>query len=316
MDLVCNLEISREDESQKELKAKVGREVRAYATSYGIHNDPEEKHRCWRLEYADQVRFHMDILPAIPEEEFFIQWLVQEGVEESQAKEAIAITDDRHPRFDEIQNDWPRSNPKGFASWFEERMRRVARARLESLVRRGIYASVDEVPPYTWRTPLQQAIQILKRHRDVMFRSAQGEKPISMILTTLAAMSYEGEEDLFETVFMILERMPSWVEEKFPKVKNPVNPAEDFADKWRSNPRLEDRFWEWHTQAKADIKNLRNLSTEAQLSDWYSRKFSVRPRRETVEQVLECRESLGGIGVGAPTVIIGRSAPKPWRSDG
>jgi hypothetical protein len=35
------------------------------------------------------------------------------------------------------------------------------------------------------KTPLQQAVQILKRHRDMMFADDPEHKPISVIITTL-----------------------------------------------------------------------------------------------------------------------------------
>ena len=62
------------------------------------------------------------------------------------------------------------SNPRGFAHWFEMRARLAAMPRLRQLVERRLYASVEEVPPYEWRTPLQASIQILKRHRCVSLR--------------------------------------------------------------------------------------------------------------------------------------------------
>jgi hypothetical protein len=39
-------------------------------------------------------------------------------------------------------------------------------------------------------------------------------------------------------------------------VPNPAAPAEDYADKWATNPNLEHNFWMWHTQVKVDIAKL------------------------------------------------------------
>ena len=40
--------------------------------------------------------------------------------------------------------------------------------------RRRSIASVDDVPDQLVRTPLQRSIQIMKRHRDVMFNGGTG----------------------------------------------------------------------------------------------------------------------------------------------
>jgi len=53
-------------------------------------------------------------------------------------------------------------------------------------------ATIDELPTYRWKTPLQQVVKILKRHRDVMFLDAPDKKPMSIIITTLAGRSIPG----------------------------------------------------------------------------------------------------------------------------
>src|SRR5260370_41751570 len=95
------------------------------------------------------------------------------------------------------------------------------------VLREGLYASVEAVPLYALKTPLQRAIQFLKRHRDVMFREAVELKPVSIIITTVAALSYEGEDELYETLRGVLERIPEHVQQSSPRIANPVNPAED-----------------------------------------------------------------------------------------
>ena len=74
------------------------------------------------------------------------------------------------------------------------------------------------------KTPLQRAIQILKRHRDVWFnknRSAYDEKakPSSIIITTLAAHAYYNEGDLQQTLLKILTQMPHYIEYYYNTVK-------------------------------------------------------------------------------------------------
>lgn len=276
LDLVCQLSSSKTSTTQEELKKSVRNEIATYAEAQGMIEPIQEKHRCWRIEYADEVSFHLDVLPAVPEDRAFIDWLVESGVEEGQASKAIAITDNRHRHYTSVQSDWPRSNPSGFAQWFEGRMRSVAEPRIHTLFKEGLYASVDEVPAFTWKTPLQRSIQLLKRHRDVMFRDAPDLKPISMILTTLAARAYQCESDVADAIEHILDRMLDHVKERSPRVENPVNPEEDFADKWKEDDQLESNFLQWLEQAKQDFKKINGLRSVTDLTEFFEVKFQVR----------------------------------------
>ena len=60
-------------------------------------------------------------------------------------------------------------------------------------------ADIDEIKEYHLKTPLQKAIQILKRHRDIMFKDdTKHLKPISIIITTIAAELYRNEDNIVE----------------------------------------------------------------------------------------------------------------------
>ena len=121
---------------------------------------------------------------------------------------AVSITDNTEALYESITNKWPCSNPKGFAKWFEEIIEPASRVRRESLVRKAEYASIDQVPAYDWDTPLQFAIRVMKRHRDIMFRANQDVKPVSMIITTLAARAYDNEDSVEVALTNTLQRMP------------------------------------------------------------------------------------------------------------
>ena len=88
-----------------------------------------------------------------------------------------------------------------------------------------------------------------------MFEGNEDSKPISVIITTLAARAYRGESDLVSALSNILGSMDKYIQPKVPFVPNPVNPAEDFADKWYSEKharlKLKENFHRWLFQAKA-----------------------------------------------------------------
>ncbi|MCH8146685.1 MAG: nucleotidyltransferase [Planctomycetes bacterium] len=311
LDLVSQVALTKDSVTQAQLKELVGCEIKAYATAKGVKAPVEEKKRCWRLDYADEVAFHMDILPAIPNDESVRRTLVSAGAQAEFTRFVLAITDTRHAHFDEICSDWLSSNPKGFAKWFESRMRFVAERRLRELVQARIYASVDDVPPYTWKTPLQQSIQILKRHRDVMFKANPEVKPISMIITTLSAEAYDGETSLFDAITNILDGMLDHVNDGFPRVRNPVNRAEDFADQWSKDSRLEKNFRAWHGQARADIDQI-SRATDKDILDRHLRTgFDAIVEDDLLRELVNSSTGEAARVITAAPAVI-RTAPRPW----
>jgi hypothetical protein len=290
--------------TQAELKRLHGVEMAAYALAHKML-PPTEHNRCWRARYRDEVAFHLDSLPCVPAGVDTWAALRRIGVEGSLATRAIALTDRRHPQFAVNPSQWLTSNPRGFARWFESR---AMMSRDQGLLERIRAGQVEDVPPYEWKTPLQRSIQILKRHRDVMFRQVPAIAPISMIITNLAACAYEGETDLTDALRGILARMPNFVRRAMPRVPNPTHPEEDYADKWQRNPRLEPSFWEWHTQAKADVERFSTATSRSTVNE-VKVKFDI-PITGTLEMQLAGR---------APAVILSSTtatriadAPKPW----
>ena len=253
---------SKETYSQQELKILVGQDLEKYRQERSIQEELEEKHRCWRLNYQDQLKFHMDAVPAIPEDKptrlVLQERMTGAGVEgplaQTVAELTVAITDNREPNYPLISARWNISNPEGYAKWFEFRMQQ-AKELLEARVAKLMVAKLDQLPTYRWKPPLQICIQILKRHRDMMFENDPDGKPISIIITTLAARAYQGESDLESALRRIVTTMGSFVQATDPRVANPVNPAEDFADKWPSDPRLEANFWKWLARIQDNFRS-------------------------------------------------------------
>jgi hypothetical protein len=269
LDLGCRLRqgVSKTTHTQKELKAMVGRDLEAYRVARKIENLLDEKHRCWRLKYKDEIKFHMDTVPSIPEEAQRARTLMEEMIKTGSARVlaedvtryAGAITDNRLPNYSTKSPDWRISNSEGYARWFESRIK-LEMSLLEKRAAAAKVARVDELPAWRWKSPLQQAVQILKRHRDVMYTKNPDNKPASIIITTLAGRAYRGSVDTYDALSQILSDMGNHVNQTAPRVPNPVHPSEDFADKW-SDPKyrdlnLEQNFWLWLKQARTDLQNI------------------------------------------------------------
>ena len=88
-----------------------------------------------------------------------------------------------------------------------------------------------------------------------MFESSPDDKPISIIITTLAAKSYNGEVGVYDAIKKVLETMDTFIRIDGGKyyIPNPSNPQENFADKWNSEPAKAKAFYSWLNRAKKDI---------------------------------------------------------------
>jgi len=254
MDLVSEAHTTKQAISQQGLKELYGREIRAYATAHNMSEQPIEGKRCWTLSYAKEARFHADVLPAIPDSQSFRKMLEARGISPSSLADlAIAITDKTSPNFGIISPSWPQSNPKGYIQWFRSRMRlRLDEKRQQVAKSQG--KSVEDVPEQTLKTPLQYCIQLLKRHRDMLFPGDE-DKPISIIITTLAAHAYNNEADITEALVKIITGMPTYIRQSGSAIwiPNPTNTAENFADKWLTNPRRRELFFQWMQRVETEF---------------------------------------------------------------
>lgn len=325
LDLACKMRdgVTKESHTQEAVKRLLQQDIEAYRTYRGISAPVESKHRCVRLEYQDDLSFHMDIVPCIPatppRRNLIKESMVKSGEDIDLASQVaeltVAITDDRRDGYGCICDDWLISNPEGYARWFESRMRQ-AQTFLMKRAEVLMEARVDNLPYYQWKTPLQRCVQLLKRHRDEMFKRNGESKPISVIITTLAGRSYTGESDIGDAMNTILDQMDTFISDTTPRVPNPVNPAEDFADRWSmpkyAHLRLEENFRTWLAAARADFENISGSDDSAFIMKQASQKLAV------VLNENKLRTALGL--TSAPNVRIPKEhniddASKPWRSD-
>jgi len=278
VDSVCLLRtLGTKDITQCELKTLVGNEVKAYLKAQSMIKPVREGRRCWVLDYADGAQFHMDVVPSVPNAARQRLLLEARGLDLKWSETEMVITDIESPAYDKLSDDWQRSNPKGYAEWFKQRMGELFERRRRVLAE-SIKASVEDIPDYKVRTPLQSAIMILKRHRDGMFEGRYDERPISIIITTLAAHAYNGEEKIADALYSILSRMDQFIghDGHHYIIRNPSDPLEDFADKWPEHPKREAAFFEWLGQARQDFEALAGQVERRRLIE------SIRPRMGAV----------------------------------
>lgn len=326
LDFGCRLRvgITKATHTQEQLKRLVGQDLEEYRKSRGIEHKLEEKNRCWRLKYKDELSFHMDSVPSIPEEHqqrlllkgAMVKYGSDRGLAQAVARFAGSITDRRLLNYRQLSPAWRTSNAEGFAKWFESRMKLAAQL-MEKRAFAEKAATVDELPARKWKSPLQRTIQILKCHRDRMFEDSLASKPFSIILTTLAAEAYQGEADLADALEGVLARMGGYVRSAKPRVPNPVNPDEDFADKWYDpeyrHLNLEASFWTWLKQVRVDFEVIGRSVDVDFIAEQAMTKFGAAIGKDAL------RRSLGVAGpavLASPTRHTFIEAPaRPWVSE-
>lgn len=253
----------------KILKHEIGDRLKEN-TNYSRMLDNEGR-RCWTIQYASDngsTGFHLDVLPALKSK--------------YSGSGKIDITDKLGQTY-----EWLSSNPKGYYAWFksknaysEDFVQEQKLAIFES--NRNLFTTLNEVPTQLLRTALQRSIQLMKRHRDVHF-SKRDFKPISIIITTIAAHNY-GDRGIIDTIrsfsSYVKKRHSTIIGGRNPdldgildyrdglwSIPNPVDNSENFADKWNREPELAKSFFYWIYQLDRDLNGfeLSGLSDDLSL---------------------------------------------------
>lgn len=314
IDLVSQLALVKENTSPEEVKHLIGDRLKENGRYSQILDD--EGKRCWTIEYVEQdgVGFHVDVLPSIPKPFSYLY--------------AINITDKDK---DAGHYDWDSSNPKGYAEWFDEIKMPMYEA-IQVSQRKNIqenfseiYARVEDVPEAIVKTPLQRAIQIFKRHRDLRFsgKPNRKDKPISMIITTLAALAYSNESDLYSTIVNIIRKVKGYAESGLIQkqngrwyIPNPVDPEENFADRWHEEgDRKAKAFFQWIDWVEQDLEYALSQQDPKRIKIALSEVFGERVVSESFTRTGLLAATVTPAIISRPHVDITTPA-KPWGGNG
>jgi hypothetical protein len=261
IDLVIRIDFAKWQITQKQLNQLVNGWLGSYVSgrqASGHRLAPtklDKGKRAWTLHYADG--FHMDILPVVPD----------------LACELDASMGDPSWLTDKELTHWQPTNPRGFADWFREISAAEHHQRkLEAAKRAEI--QVDELPDDQIKTSLQLTVQLLKRHRDHMFRDDPDRlAPPSAVITALASQAYRTQTlsggDLANMVNAVLDEMPNHLHRTSTGkiwVPNPTCSQENYADRYDGRPDKEKALAEWLQQAQDDFTKVLTLRETTQVS--------------------------------------------------
>jgi len=300
IDLVCRLELFSNQCSPEGVRRSVGERLEANEVYKKML---EPLNRGWRLNYAESSKLHLDITPAIKDEGSSNGGLV---VPDKELKE------------------WKPSHPQGYVQWFEdisalmpiiEFSERAAMAKAE----------IDPFPEQVvFKSILKRCVQILKRHRDLCFVNIDsGNAPISIILTTLAAKSYQmlvssgrfaSELDL---LFSVIKHLPDFIEvrvidgQRTFYIPNETTKGENFAEKWNTHPERAKAFYFWHQKTISDFQKIEQAegldSLQRLLAEtFFGERDTLIAFNEYVEAVNEHRRNrtlsvVSGVGLATAT---------------
>jgi hypothetical protein len=266
-DLVARTQGLMVTTSPAALKAAIGERLRENGRYAPIL---EEKQRCWRLTFAGDL--HLDITPAI------LNPRCDNGGE--------LVPDKKLSR-------WKPTNPIGYRELFERRAALKPRVRMAKAATDGARADAQVVafPAQTGRKGvLRRTVQLLKRNRDVFFQVFDKRlAPLSVIITTLAAQSYEycvktfEFDNAYDLLRATVSFMPVFIDVEVKRgerrwhVWNETTDGEDFAEKWNEEPDRAAAFFQWHTQLLRDIDRLVEVDGLDQLKKSLSTTLGSQP---------------------------------------
>jgi cyclic GMP-AMP synthase DncV-like protein len=302
IDLVFCDGISKDDTTQAELKERVGDMLEAYyAHKTGADNAPDdfrEKRRCWTLSYSRQG-FHLDVLPAVIDAGF------------ARSQNAILLTDTK-------LRPWQHANPKDYAIWFRTRSEEMRR----KIAASAHAENVADVPNWAVRSTLQRLVQVLKWHCYLDFAEDVDNRPPSILITTLAAHAYRGQDDLGQALLEVIDNMPNYIRKINGRwqVVNPAQPKENFADKWNEPDTAHRRqqFNRWLRKVQRDLE----IAYESQasgidvlvdrLGTTFDRRILAKSAANWARTTVDFRTQ-GRLGItrGIGTLVIGSGRASP-----
>lgn len=238
----------------------------------------EEMPRCWRLNYANE--FHLDITPSIP-------------------NPGCRFGGELVP--DKALKRWKASNPKGYKRLFDEHAKLVPVIRLaKALAEDRARANVEPYPkPGGFKGILRRTVQIEKRHRDLMFVDDPDVAPLSVIITTLTARSYEWcvnnreYNNELELLFDVAQHIPDTIEVRqidgrdHWTIWNETTEGENFAEKWNRRPERAEAFFAWHARLCSDLNELAAIQGIDRLGDMLKSLFGPRPATAAIDALTD-----------------------------
>ena len=189
-------------------------------------------------EYRNNIRinyinnYHFDIMPAIP----------------------LAYNSQSLNVPDRKKSNWVIRSPKLYRNWFLEQANKITEHNngIKVIIKDNQFIVERDIAPltkpkdYELKPVLNRVVQLIKRARDIYFYHEEDNIPQSIVLTTLAARFYQGEQSVVEALLNIARKMLQ-LGKNNPRfdVYNPacLNKQENFTQKWKYKTKYYDNYF-------------------------------------------------------------------------
>lgn len=296
LDLVC--EVNNNFSTPKDLKIYIGTILEQ--SHYKAFLEPEGK-RCWTLDYE---KFHIDLLPSVHDNH----------------KGGTFINLTHKDKLNE-RYTFKSSNPKGLAKWFLDINKTYYNNSINNLKSKVYeenkhffteslkYSKWQDVSESFISTPLQNAIKLMKRHRDIVFLNHElaDYKPISVIITVLTGLTTKDMNvqniSIAEILNGLIINYSKFISKSGNKwlITNPVDSLENLADRWHEdNEYRRKAFLYWINQLDEFTKKLYNIDDSNAMN--FIKEFFG---KDTHNKVVSIRDKEKNISLSNPT-------SKPW----
>ena len=274
--------VSRSDIKPTELNRLIGNRLREHEK---YRNMIEPLKRGWRITYADE--FHLDITPSINNH-----------------------TEDNNSEFvpDRKLQDWKPSNPKDYAEWLDSSALKLPE--FSYIFKDSVIVALEEHRVSDFpenneiKSLLKRYIQILKRHRDIMFQGKE-HRPISIIISTLATYAYNDciskkvYDNEFDLLVDVIKEMSNFIQYYGGKyfILNPTTDYENFAERWNEVPAKKKAFDLWHKDAFEFFTKLSTLTGHHKIFKSLEEKFGEKPVSMLLDDINRQVKSSRGKGL-------------------
>ena len=222
----------------------------------------EKKTRCIRVNYSND--FHMDIMP---------------GQSIGSGTTEIIVPDK------ELKAWYHHSNPKAYAMWFEMQAKTNINAEMSALKKAAVEPLTEQEMALRLE-PLRQAVQLIKRYRDV-YCDAHDKTPVrSIVICTLMgyiSSSYSNTIDIIgDFCTYVNGRIAGAFGEPF-EVRNPVV-DEVLTEKWKESKSNYTDFVAMMAELTSDVKRLQELSVNTDISTLIKKMFGESITTEVIKE--------------------------------
>lgn len=210
--------------------------------------------RCIRIYYSGE--FHLDLMPAVlylPTEEASTKLYVPDKQEDGTFQFELV-------------------DPIGLMNWFEMKCNLQKKYVVKSFNERGDFEVMPVTTEDARKSVLKQAVQLIKRARDVYFCKDEDCKKIlkSVVVLTVAGQIYSGESNLYQVVKKIIDKIDDLTFfQLFMSLENPVNDNENFLESLSNNSDRYEKLRDFISDFKSAWSDLalpnKNLTARAKL---------------------------------------------------